>query len=195
MRKISSESLLNIIEYEKVRNEYRKEIIEYKKNRRISLGPNVMITFENEKTLSFQIQEIMRSERLADDIKIEEEVNIYNTIMPPENGLSATLFIGITDEKKIKSVLNRFIGLTIGKTLYFKFNGESVYAKFEQGREEKDKISSVHYLQFHFTENQKIAFSDRSQSIELIIDYNEYKYKVILSSEMIDCLSKDFINI
>ena len=93
------ESLFNIIEYEKVRKEYRTEIITYKKNRRISLGPNIMITFENGRTLSFQIQEIMRAERLIHENQIQEEVNLYNTIMPPENGLSATLFIEVIQRK------------------------------------------------------------------------------------------------
>ena len=187
------ESLFNIIEYEKVRKEYRTEIITYKKNRRISLGPNIMITFENGRTLSFQIQEIMRAERLINENQIQEEVNLYNTIMPPENGLSATLFIEVTDDKKIKSVLNRFIGLTEGETLYFKFNGKRVCAQFEQGREEKDKISSVHYLQFHFSESEKISFLDKNHPVELIIDYNKYNYGVILPPKMIESICEDLI--
>ena len=95
MKSLTADTLMNIIEYEKVRHTYRQDIIAYKKNRRISLGPNVMLTFENEKTLTFQIQEIMRAERLVHDKQIQEEVDVYNTIMPPENGLSATLFIEV----------------------------------------------------------------------------------------------------
>ena len=150
MKTLNKESLMDIIEYEKVRHEYRKEIIDYKVNRRVSLGPNVTMVFENEKTLSFQIQEIMRAERLVHDEQIQEEIGVYNSIMPPNGGLSATLFIEITDERKIKSVLNDFIGLTDGDNLYFEIGDEKVFAKFEEGREEEDKISSVHYVQFHF---------------------------------------------
>ena len=124
MKSLAADTLMNIIEYEKVRHTYRQDIIAYKKNRRISLGPNVMLTFENEKTLTFQIQEIMRAERLVHDEQIQEEVRIYNSIMPPNNGLSATLFIEITDESKIRAVLNKFIGLTVGRTLYFEIEGE-----------------------------------------------------------------------
>ncbi|MEL1237119.1 MAG: DUF3501 family protein, partial [Candidatus Neomarinimicrobiota bacterium] len=151
MKTLNKESLMDIIEYEKVRHEYRKEIIDYKVNRRVALGPNVTMVFENEKTLSFQIQEIMRAERLVHDEQIQEEIEVYNSIMPPNGGLSATLFIEITDESKIKSVLNDFIGLTDGDNLYFEIGGEKVFAKFEEGREEEDKISSVHYVQFHFS--------------------------------------------
>ena len=124
MKTLNKESLMDIIEYEKVRHDYRKEVIDYKVNRRVTLGPNITMVFENEKTLSFQIQEIMRAERLVHDEQIQEEIEVYNSIMPPEGGLSATLFIEITDEKKIKSILNDFIGLTDGDNLYFQIGND-----------------------------------------------------------------------
>ena len=176
MKPIAADTLLNIIEYEKVRHTYRQDIIAYKKNRRISLGPNVMLTFENEKTLTFQIQEIMRAERLVHDEQIQEEVDVYNTIMPPENGLSATLFIEVVEEEKIRPVLNKFIGLTDHQTLYLDINGEKVYAEFEQGREEENKISSVHYVQFLFSNEQKNNFTDSESETKIGIDYKDYKY-------------------
>ena len=176
MKSLASDTLMNIIEYEKVRHKYRQDIIAYKQNRRISLGPNVMLTFENERTLTFQIQEIMRAERLVHDEQIQEEVDVYNTIMPPENGLSATLFIEVVEEAKIRPVLNKFIGLTDHQTLYLDINGEKVYAEFEQGREEENKISSVHYVQFLFSNEQKNNFTDSESETKLGIDYKDYKY-------------------
>ncbi len=191
MKTLNKESLMDIIEYEKVRHEYRKEIIDYKVNRRVSLGPNVTMVFENEKTLSFQIQEIMRAERLVHDEQIQEEIEVYNSIMPPNGGLSATLFIEITDESKIKSVLNDFIGLTDGDNLYFEIGDEKVFAKFEEGREEEDKISSVHYVQFHFSEDQKSQLADLSQNANIVIDYNKYMYSVSVKDEMRQSLVND----
>jgi len=176
MKSLTADTLMNIIEYEKVRHTYRQDIIAYKKNRRISLGPNVMLTFENEKTLTFQIQEIMRAERLVHDKQIQEEVDVYNTIMPPENGLSATLFIEVVEEVKIRPVLNKFIGLTDRQSLYLDINGEKIYAEFEQGREEENKISSVHYVQFLFSSEQKNNFTDSGSETKLGIDYKDYKY-------------------
>ena len=176
MKSLAADTLMNIIEYEKVRHTYRQDIIAYKKNRRISLGPNVMLTFENEKTLTFQIQEIMRAERLVHDKQIQEEVDVYNTIMPPENGLSATLFIEVVEEAKIRPVLNKFIGLTDRQSLYLDINGEKIYAEFEQGREEENKISSVHYVQFLFSSEQKNNFTDSGSETKLGIDYKDYKY-------------------
>ena len=176
MKSLTADTLMNIIEYEKVRHTYRQDIIAYKKNRRIYLGPNVMLTFENEKTLTFQIQEIMRAERLVHDEQIQEEVDVYNTIMPPENGLSATLFIEVVEEAKIRPVLNKFIGLTDRQSLYLDINGEKIYAEFEQGREEENKISSVHYVQFQFSSEQKNNFTDSESKTKLGIDYKDYKY-------------------
>jgi len=191
MKSIAADTLMNIIEYEKVRHKYRQDIIAYKKNRRISLGPNVMLTFENEKTLTFQIQEIMRAERLVHDAQIQEEVDVYNTIMPPENGLSATLFIEVVEEEKIRPVLNKFIGLTYHQTLYLDINGEKVYAEFEQGREEENKISSVHYIHFHFKDEQKSKLNDPETEVTLVIDYNDYTYSEPLPDGLRKSLCED----
>ena len=191
MKSIAADTLMNIIEYEKVRHKYRQDIIAYKKNRRISLGPNVMLTFENEKTLTFQIQEIMRTERLVHDAQIQEEMDVYNSIMPPESGLSATLFIEVKEEAKIRPVLNKFIGLTTGKTLYFEVGEEKVYAVYEQGREEEDKISSVHYIHFHFKDEQKSKLNDPETEVTLVIDYNDYTYSEPLPDGLRKSLCED----
>ncbi|MEC9273591.1 MAG: DUF3501 family protein [Candidatus Neomarinimicrobiota bacterium] len=176
--------LMNIIEYEKVRKEYRKDIILYKKNRRIKLGPNITITFENMKTIKFQIQEMMRAERMVHDHQIQEELDIYNSLLPPKNGLSATLFIEVTEQTKIKKVLNQFIGLTEGNNLFFQINDEKVFSQFEKGREEKDKISSVHYISFILDEVVKQKFLNKSREIFLCVSYNNYEFSELISSEM-----------
>ena len=191
MKKLELESLLNIIEYEKVRDDYRKDVMQYKKNRRIALGPNVTMVFENEKTLGFQIQEIMRAERLVHNEQILEEIEVYNSIMPPKNGLSATLFIEITDEKKIKSILNDFIGLTDGENLYFEIGDDKIFATFEQGREEEDKISSVHYVQFHFDQDQKARLVNPKEKVNIVINYNNYIYSVPIQDKMRSSLHED----
>ena len=191
MKLLSADKMLNIIEYEKVRPNYRKEIIEYKKNRRIKIGPNLAIVFENERTLSFQIQEIMRAERIVHDDKIQEEIDIYNSIMPPLNGLSATLFIEVTEENQIKPVLNQFIGLTTGKTIFLDFSGRKVFAQFEQGREEEDKISSVHYLQFRLDPSQTKMLDDHDSVVKIGIEYNEYSHSVKLTNQTKDSLFED----
>ena len=191
MKQLSAEKMLNIIEYEKVRSDYRKDIIDYKKHRRIKIGPNLAIVFENERTLSFQIQEIMRAERIVHNEKIQEEIDIYNSIMPPMNGLSATLFIEVTQEDQIKPVLNQFIGLTTGQTIFLDFDGEKVFAQFEQGREEEDKISSVHYLQFKLESGQAEKLADQNSKLKIGIEYNKYSFLVDLTNHTKESLYED----
>ena len=189
---IEKSDLLNIIDYEKQRNSYRTELIDYKKNRRFNLGPNILITFENSRTMKFQIQEMMRAERMVHDSQIEEELNVYNPLIPKGNELSATLFIEITDPQKIRPVLDSFIGLTGGENVYFDINGEKVSAQFEEGREKEDNISSVHYIRFLFTEEQKILFINESSTISINIEYNDYQHSIDLNEKMRESLSSDF---
>ena len=191
MELIKQTDLINIIDYEKVREKYRKDIIDYKKDRRLSLGPNITITFENRKTMKFQIQEMMRAERMVHDPQIKEELEIYNSLLPDKNGLSATLFIEVTQETQIRSVLNQFIGLTVGKNIYFQIGAQKKYAQFEEGREEEDKISSVHYLQFNLDEKTITDFLDDNIAVALTINYNEYQYSEILTKTMRSSLIED----
>lgn len=190
---IQKSDLLNIIDYEKQRDTYRSELIDYKKNRRFKLGPNILITFENSKTMKFQIQEMMRAERMVHDSQIEEELNVYNPLIPSGDELSATLFIEITDPEKIRPVLDSFIGLTEGVNVFFEIDGEKVVAEFEEGREKEDNISSVHYIRFPFTEEQKNNFVKDSSSISIIIDYGEYSHSIVLDDNMKNSLADDFI--
>jgi len=191
MELLKQTDLMNIIDYEKVREKYRKDIIDYKKERRLSLGPNITITFENRKTMKFQIQEMMRAERMVHDRQIKEELDIYNSLLPEKNGLSATLFIEVTKETQIHSVLNKFIGLTVGNNLYFQIVEQKVFARFEEGREEAGKISSVHYLQFDLDEKNITDFLNDGIAVAITIDYNDYQYSEILTKTMRSSLIED----
>ena len=190
---IQKSDLLNIIDYEKQRDTYRSELIDYKKNRRFKLGPNILITFENSKTMKFQIQEMMRAERMVHDSQIEEELNVYNPLIPSGDEFSATLFIEITDPEKIRPVLDSFIGLTEGANVFFEIDGEKVVAEFEEGREKEDNISSVHYIRFPFTKEQKNNFVNDSSSISIHIDYGGYSHSIVLDDNMKNSLADDFI--
>ena len=192
MIKIKIEELLDIIEYEKIRNMYRKDIIKYKKNRRISLGPNITIVFENKKTLMFQIQEIMRAERLVHDKQIQSEIDVYTSIMPPKRGLSATLFLEVTEESKIKSVLNSFIGLSLGNFIFFQVGDKKVNVVFETGREKEDNISSVHYIKFKFDKDILADFKNKDIKVGLVINFKDYNYSFDIVNEFRNSLIKDF---
>jgi hypothetical protein len=131
--------------------------------------------------MTFQIQEIMRAERLVHDENIQEEIDVYNSLLPQKNSLSATLFIEVTEKRKIKPILNQFIGLTEGDTLFLEIGGKKIFAEFEAGREESDKISSVHYVQFSIKQ-ELIPFFKNDEDIKLKIDYKEYSHSQLLSN-------------
>ena len=187
---IQLQDLQNIFEYEKVRDDVRREIIQYKKSRRISLGPYILIIFENFRTLHFQIQEMMRAERMVSDEQIQDECDIYNSIMPSGSDLSATLFIEITSVQNIRSVLNDFIGMTEGEHLWLGMGKEKIYAQFEAGREEDDKISSVHYIRFPFSSSQ-IKFFQEAENAYMEISFKEYQFRTELSPQVLTSLRAD----
>ena len=124
----------------------------------------------------------MRAERIVHDEKIQEEVDIQFHYAS-KNVIHATLFIEVTDESKIKPVLNQFIGLTTGKTIYLEINKEKIFALFlKKVGKKKIKISSVHYIQFHLNDDQLKKLIDPENIAEIGIDYNDYSHKSILSS-------------
>ncbi|MEE9190090.1 MAG: DUF3501 family protein, partial [Candidatus Neomarinimicrobiota bacterium] len=175
MKKLILSDLMNIYEYERERDSFRKNIIAYKIQRRFQLGSFILITFENRKTMRYQILEMMRAERMVDELKIQHELDVYNFLLPEENELSATLFIEITEEEQIQDLLHRFGGLTEGQAVFIKIGDEKIMAEFEAGREAADKISSVHYIRFSFSRQQINLMADEDIELSIGIDYKAYQ--------------------
>ncbi|MBN8706787.1 MAG: DUF3501 family protein [Bacteroidetes bacterium] len=193
MKTIEINELLNIIDYEKVRNTYRSDIISYKTNRRVLLGNQISMVFENRKTMKFQIQEMMRAERMVHDEAIQHEIDVYNSLLPAENELSATLFIEITEEEKIREDLHKFLGLTDGKSLWIEFGSNQVFAEFEAGRSEEDRISSVHYIRFPFTPAQIEEFQNVQVPAYMKISQKTYQHSLLLGNEIRTSLISDLL--
>lgn len=190
MKKITQEDLLNILEYEKVRKERRKEIIALKNRRRIQAGEHVSLMFENRETVINQIQEMMRIERIVDEDAIQEEIDVYNELIPDRDELAATLFIEFDEPDRIKSILDNLFGLDDSRYVYFLIDGElKVPAVFEEGHSNEERISSVHYCRFPFTGQAKERL--RSGRVELVIDHPNYKYRREIPEETRAELLKD----
>jgi len=102
MNLLTREDVLSIEEYERQRESFRSRIIALKQRRRISIGPLITLVFENRETLRFQIQEMIRVERILDPDKVQDELDVYNALLPTGNELSATLLIEIVEEAKMK---------------------------------------------------------------------------------------------
>jgi len=111
MNTLSLSEIKNLHEYELERPAFRARVIELKKRRRVPLGPLMTLVFENRDTVRFQIQEMVRIERIVQPDKVQEEIDVYNDLLPRPGEVSATLFIEVTDPAKIQSTLDGFVGL------------------------------------------------------------------------------------
>jgi hypothetical protein len=188
MKPISLDDIRGVAAYEKVRAPFRQTIIDLKKIRRIAVGDKVSLVFENRDTVIFQIQEMMRAERIGDLDKIREEIEVYNALIPGAGELSATLFLEIEDQSHLREDLLKFLG--IDESVYFKIGQRKVPARFEEGRSKEDKISAVQYVKFPFTAEDRAAFAT-SPDVSLCVDHANYQAEVRLSEESREALLAD----
>jgi hypothetical protein len=192
MRKVHLDDLMGLPSYERVCDQYRQEIIEYKKNRRLPIGDRISLVFENRKTMTFQIQEMIRTERITDLDKIKEEVDVYNSLIPNPSELSATLLIEIVDQTKIREELLKFLG--IDEAVYLKIGEQhTIRATFEEGRSKEDKISAVQYVRFPLSPEAKKAFIEGRGEIAVFIDHPHYKAQGKIWEEMRQSLAQDLL--
>ncbi len=178
MNLLTPQDLLSIEEYEQKREAFRSQIIALKQRRRISVGPLITLVFENHDTLRFQVQEMVRVERIVDPGKVQDELDVYNALLPSQGELSATLLIEITDESRMKEWLDRFMGLDCGRTVGIMAGGETAYGLFEGGHSHETKISAVHFVRFRPSAGMKAAFADLRQPVILTINHNGYQAEV-----------------
>jgi len=148
MNPLTQADLLSHADYEAQRATFRREIIALKKRRRIEVGPLVTLIFENRRTLLFQVQEMVRAERIFEPSKIQDELDVYNALLPGPGELSATVMIEITTQERIKEILDSFQQFDRPDTLALTAGDQAVFADFEAGHSKEDKISAVHFVRF-----------------------------------------------
>lgn len=154
MDPLTLNDVVDIAEYEALRDSFRREVMELKKHRRIAIGEFITLVFENRETMKFQVQEMMRVERIVAEERIKEEIGTYNQLIPAQNELKATLFIEVTEQELIKPTLDRFQGIDHGNTTFLSIGNELIEAEFEDGRSNGIKLSAVHYVTFCLTNTQ-----------------------------------------
>ena len=175
MTPLSKQDLLPYAEYELARPTIRQNIIALKKRRRISVGPYITLVFENRETLLFQIQEMIRTERIFEPDKVQEELDVYNAILPADGHLSATLFIEITQEEDIQKRLDTFYNIDQPGTVLIQVDNHTVDAKFEAGHSKEDKISAVHFVQFAPSSAWIAALSTLTSVVSMVINHEQYQ--------------------
>ncbi len=192
MRKISLDDIQGLASYEKVRDDLRRGIIELKKKRRVPVGEQVTLVFENRETVIFQIQEMVRVERITDLDKIREEVETYNSLIPEPGELSATLLLEIEDQSHLREELLKFLGLD--EAVFLKIGDRpSIPARFEEGRSKEDKISAVQYVKFLLEPQLSQALAEGQERITLVIDHPHYKAETSLAPETQQSLVEDLM--
>ena len=190
MKKIVLDDILGFAAYEQVREKFRNDIIDKKKKRRIALGDLVSVVFENRDTVTFQIQEMLRAERITDLDKIREEIAVYNELVPDTDELSATLFLEIEDQSHLREDLLKFLG--IDEAVFLKVGERSIQGRFEEGHSKEDKISAVQYVRFTFDPQTRQAFR-AGERAELIIDHPNYKARAVLAPDTQQSLAEDLV--
>jgi hypothetical protein len=189
MRKLSLADVYPPPLYEAVRDDLRRRTIAVKRPRRVTLGPNVTVVFENRTTMIFQVCEMLRAEHIVEPAKIQHEIDVYNSLLPDEGQLAATLFVEVTDAAQIRPVLERMVGIDEHVTL--EIGGARVKAAFEPGRSEADRISSVQYLRFDLDEAARRALATPGTPVALASDLPGYPHRAPLSDDTRASLAAD----
>ncbi len=177
--------VLDLREYERVREEYRARVIARKRLRRIALGPIITLVFESVDTVRFQIQEMARVEKILTDEAIQVELDIYNRLLPQVGELSATLFIELTSDPLLREWLPKLVGIetALGVAL-----GDDVVPSVPEEAHAaalvRETITpAVHYVRFAFTPAQVAAFADLDE-VALVARHPAYEERTVLPDEV-----------
>ncbi|MBI3097367.1 MAG: DUF3501 family protein [Planctomycetes bacterium] len=189
MKPLSLNDLLPLGAYIRAREEMRAAVIRLKRSRRVSVGPRLTFVFENRETLRFQVQEMVRAEELTDPRKIQEELDVYNALMPGDGELSATMFIEFTDGGSLRSEMPGLVG--IESNLWLRIGESAVRAEYERGRSEAERTSCVHYLRFRLSPAQRRAFAAGRGSAALEARHPGYLHATRLPAPVRRSLAAD----
>ena len=184
MDKVRPGDVLDLVAYEKVREAMRARIIDRKRNRRVSVGENLTFLFENRDTVLFQIQEMVRTERIVHDDKVRDEIDAYNALIPSPGELSATLFIEIPElsrmsQEEVRRTVNRFQGLD-REGVWLVIGSHRIPARFEEGHSKEEKMAAVHYLRFALPDKARAALADPAQPVRLAVDHPNYRAEAVV---------------
>ena len=189
MRKIQLNDIKDIAAYERMRSSYRPKIMAEKDKRRIHVGPKVTYLFETYDTMLYQVQEMMRAERIVEDEGILGEIEAYNELIPDHNQLSASMLIEIDDINERKGFLSKII--TLPKHCYLSINGIKVRGEFDPRQGSEDKLSSVQYVKFSLTPEQAKTFDASSSKVIFGFDHPLYSHEYQLNENQKATLAGD----
>ena len=192
-RQIEKKDLLPSDVYAKSRKQIRKDLVEFKKDRRIALGPYATFYFESFETMVAQVQEMLHIEKGGDE-QLKDELIAYNPLVPNGKELTATLMFEIDNPISRAAFLGKVGG--IEEKIFIKINDEIVKAVPEEDVDRtsaEGKASSVQFIHFKLNDNQISKFKSDGAAIELKIDHKEYTHTTRLAENSVKSLCNDFI--
>jgi hypothetical protein len=174
MQKLTRTDLLSLEAYAEQRKDFRAQVMAHKKNRQIKLGDHVTLIFEDRLTIQYQVQEMLRVERIFEAEAIEDELAAYNPLIPDGSNLKATFLIEYEDVQERKQALAKLIGIE-DKVWIRVADFDPVWpiADEDLERETEEKTSSVHFLRFEFT-SEMIAAAKEGADLAMGIDHSHY---------------------
>ena len=191
MPRVERGSLLSLEAYARERNAFRARVIEHKKCRTVHLGEHVTLIFEDELTIRYQIQEMLRIERIFEDAGIEDELEVYNPLVPDGGNLKATMMIEYPDVAERQRALSQLKGI---EDLVWMQVGEfaRAYAIADEDleRENDEKTSAVHFLRFEFDQDMRQALRGGAQ-LRIGVDHPQYQAQVLTPPAVRDALDAD----
>jgi len=178
MNKLNRESLFSLEKYAEVRPEFRARVMAHKKNRRLPVGPNAALYFEDALTMQYQIQEMLRIERIFEAAGIQEELDAYNPLIPDGSNWKATFMMEYPDENERRVQLGKLLG--IERHVWAQvadFARITPIADEDLEREDEHKTSSVHFMRFELTPEMAAAMKNGA-TVSMGIDHPAYTHTV-----------------
>jgi len=178
MPHITRDTLMTLEAYAKVRPEFRAKVMAHKKNRTIHVGPDVTLIFEDELTMRYQVQEMLRAERIFEEEGIEEELSAYNPLVPDGSNWKATMMIEYPDPGVRAAKLGELIGIEDRTWVRIKgFDPVFAIADEDLERETEEKTSSVHFLRFELSSSMVAALKGGA-GLSVGVDHPKYRHEI-----------------
>ena len=191
MKKLTNKDLLSLEEYDCNRETIKTEVIESKKHRSISIGNNIVLLFESFETIKYQVQEMLRIEKIFKKEEIEEEIGAYQALIPDGNNFKATMLIMYPDVEERRKMLEKLNG--IENKMWLSINQSSkIYAMADEDldRANDEKTSAVHFLRFQLNSEEVDLFKN-SDNIQFGVDHDEYSTSIKATSDTYQSLLRD----
>ena len=185
MKKLNRNDLFSLEKYAEIRPEFRQNIMAHKKNRRVTIGSYATLYFEDRLIMQYQVQEMLRAERIFEAAAIQEELDTYNPLIPDGGNWKVTFMLEYADVNQRQQALAQLIG--IEKQTWVQVNGfDRVYpiSNEDLKRETEEKTSAVHFLRFELNANM-IAAAKTGQAIAMGIDHLYYQQQVTAIAEAV----------